>query len=47
MIVAVGDPPSPSNILVAAHTYDSDYRPLDTYTYERLRFLHIKHVNVW
>lgn len=47
MIVAVGDPPSTSNILVAAHTYDSDNRPLDTYEYVRLRFLHITHVNVW
>lgn len=47
MIVAVGDPPDPSNILVAAHTYDADYRPLNTYEYAKLRFLHITHVNVW
>lgn len=47
MIVSVGEPPSPSNILIAAHTYDSDNRPLDTYQYARLRFLHITHVNIW
>jgi len=47
VIVAVGDPPDPSNILVAAHSYDADYRPLDTYDYKKLRFLHITHVNVW
>lgn len=47
MIVSVGTPPSTSNILVAAHTYDTDYRPLDTYEYALLRFLHITHVNVW
>lgn len=47
MIVAVGDPPDPTNILVAAHTYDVDYRPLSDYQYQKLRFLHITHVNVW
>ncbi|HML38680.1 MAG TPA: amidase domain-containing protein [Bacillota bacterium] len=47
MIVAVGDPPDPSNILVAAHTYDVDYRPLSDYDYQKLRFLHITHVNTW
>ncbi len=40
-IVAVGSPASPDNILVAAHTYDSDNRPLSTYTYRAVRFLHI------
>ncbi len=40
-IVAVGSPAAPDNILVAAHTYDSDNRPLSTYTYRAIRFLHI------
>lgn len=44
VVVAVGDPPSPSNILVAAHEYDADNRPLDTYTYKKARLLHITHV---
>ncbi|NLF80375.1 MAG: amidase, partial [Clostridia bacterium] len=37
----------PANILVAAHTFDADNRPLDSYQYQRLRFLHIKQVNTW
>ena len=40
-IVAVGSPATPGNILVATHTYDSDNRPLSTYTYQAVRFLHI------
>jgi hypothetical protein len=47
MIVSVGDPPSPSNVLFAAHTDDLDNAPLTTYEYVKLRFLHITHVNVW
>jgi hypothetical protein len=27
--------------LVAAHSYDSDWRPLDTYEVQEIRFLHI------
>ena len=46
-IVAVGEQPTPANILVAAHTFDADNRPLNTYQYQRLRFLHIKQVNAW
>lgn len=46
VIVSVGSIPSPENILVAAHTYDTDNRPLDSYPYQSLRLLHISHVNV-
>lgn len=28
-------------ILIATHTYDSDYRPLSTYEYQRARLLHV------
>ena len=28
-------------ILIAAHSYDADYRPLSTYEYRKIRFLHI------
>lgn len=28
-------------ILVAAHTYDADWKPLDSYQYEKARYLHI------
>ena len=41
IIVAMGDPPSLENTLVAAHSYNVDYRPLATYTFEEIRFLHI------
>lgn len=45
VVVAVGTVPAPDNILVAAHTYNADFRPLNTYEYKRARFLHITHVN--
>ena len=42
VVVSVGTVPRPDNILVAAHSNDADYRPLDSYknVVER-RFLHI------
>ena len=41
VVVAVGRPAMPANILVAAHSYDADNRPLSTYTYQNLRGIHI------
>ena len=41
IIVEVGDPPALSNILVAAHSMDADFRPLDTYQFREIRFIHI------
>lgn len=42
VVVKVGNPPTLSNVLVAAHSYDADNRPLDTYqNVEEMRFLHI------
>lgn len=46
-VVEVGQIPSLSNILIATHSSDSDYRPLDTYYYHLIRFLHITHINIW
>lgn len=46
-IVSVGAMPTPSNILVATHSFDADNRPLDTYPYVSIRYLHITHVNAW
>lgn len=46
-VVSVGMAPSPSNILIAAHTFDADNRPLNTYQYANIRYLHITHVNTW
>ena len=34
-------------ILIAAHTYDALDRPLDSYEYEMMRFIHIDGVRVW
>ena len=31
----------PENMLVAAHTVDSDYRPLSSYNYDYFRVLHV------
>lgn len=41
IIVAVGAQPALGNILLAAHSQDADYRPLDTYPFQEVRFLHI------
>lgn len=41
VVVAVGNPVSPETILLAAHSYDADYRPLSSYQYRQVRFLHI------
>ena len=32
--------PVPERIFVAAHSYDADYRPLSSYDYHDIRFLH-------
>ena len=34
-------------ILIAAHTYDAVNRPLFSYTYGNIRFLHIEAVRTW
>ncbi len=41
IIVQTGMPASPDSTLVAAHTYDIDYKPLNTYSFHGIRFLHI------
>lgn len=41
IIVEIGYPPALNNILVAAHSIDSDFRPLDTYEFQEIRFIHI------
>lgn len=41
IIVEIGDPPELNNILVAAHSIDADFRPLDTYQFQEIRFIHI------
>lgn len=41
VVVATDGSGRPSGILVAAHSYDADCRPLDSYTYQQYRVLHI------
>ena len=41
VVVDVGQPPAPENILLAAHSEDADFRPLNTYSYRELRAIHI------
>lgn len=40
-VVAAPSDPTIDNILVAAHTFDSDWRPLNSYSVSSMRFLHI------
>ena len=35
------------DIYVATHTFDSFYRSITTYQYEKIRFVHIEGVRVW
>lgn len=44
VVAAPPDPVRPGQLLVAAHSYDADDRPLDTYAYQALRFLHFSGV---
>jgi len=44
IVVASQSPFHPKDILVAAHTDDSDYCPISTYRYRKIRFLHIEGV---
>ena len=42
VVVAVRQPiQSLADVLIAAHSYDADNRPLNTYTFQDIRFLHI------
>ncbi len=41
VIVEIAGPPTLRNILVAAHTDNADYRPLSSYWFQGIRFLHI------
>lgn len=41
IIVRIGNPPTLENTLVAAHSYDVDYRPISTYSFQDIRFIHI------
>lgn len=38
---------SPSGVFIASHTYDSLWRPLDSYSYGQIRYLHIPGARTW
>jgi len=40
VVVAITGEKTPENILIAAHSYDADFRPISTYEYKLIRFLH-------
>ncbi len=41
IVVQILGRPTLRSVLVASHSYDSDYRPLSTYSFQKSRFLHI------
>lgn len=41
VVVSAGIPATPETVLLAAHSYDADNRPLSTYEYQDIRYLHI------
>ena len=46
VVVQADRPTEPGEILVAAHSQNADNRPLDTYPYQRVRYIHIEGVNL-
>ena len=41
IVVATGFPVTLENTLVAAHSVDSDWRPISSYMFQEIRFLHV------
>ena len=41
IIVERGEVPTLETVLVAAHSADTDYRPLSSYPFKSIRFLHV------
>ena len=44
VIVSTRQPETLGDILIAAHSYDADNRPLDSYEFKKIRFLHMEGV---
>lgn len=45
IVVSTGSPITPENTLIAAHSIDSDWRPLSSYQTSEIRFLHL--IGAW
>ena len=41
VVAAAPRPRNLSEVLIAAHSYDSDNRPLSTYQFQKIRYLHV------
>ncbi len=41
IIVEIGSPATLENTLIATHSYDADFRPVSTYSFQEIRFLHV------
>ncbi|MGE4352584.1 MAG: amidase domain-containing protein [Oscillospiraceae bacterium] len=41
VVVEIGEIPTIRNVLVTAHTFDADYRPIDSYPISEMRCIHI------
>lgn len=46
VIVRIDGVPSPETIFVAAHTVDADDRPVNSYAYKKIRYLHFNGVRI-
>lgn len=47
VIVNLEKPINLENILIASHTYDSYNKPISTYNFKKIRFIHIEKVRIW
>ena len=47
IIVNIGSVLTLDNIYIACHTYDSYNRRLSTYSFEKIRFIHIENIYKW
>ncbi len=47
IIVDIKEKGDLSGILIASHTFDSDYRKILTYSFEKIRFIHINGIRSW
>ena len=47
VVVDAGSPASINNIFVTTHTFNSDNRPLSSYSWSEIRFLHILGARKW
>lgn len=47
IITDIGKVPSLGNILISTHTFDASQRPLSSYVFEQIRYIHIEGVYIY